>query len=101
MKRIVAWMLVCILMIGLLSAAVYAAGVPSPDEKVEIVTDPTDRHERRASHGCHRNGGVPFRSVGRVQEGFCQIIARQAGRRPESEHLGRRSSLDSGWEASI
>lgn len=34
-------MLVCILMLGLLSAAVYAAGVPSPDEKVEIVTDPT------------------------------------------------------------
>ena len=50
-KRIVAWMLVCILMIGLLSAAVYAAGVPSPDEKVEIVTDPTVQSPQTGMNG--------------------------------------------------
>lgn len=51
MKRIVAWMLVCILMLGLLSAAVYAAGVPSPDEKVEIVTDPTVQSPQTGMNG--------------------------------------------------
>ena len=38
MKRIVAWMLICILLIGLLSVVVCAADV---DSQVEIVTDPT------------------------------------------------------------
>lgn len=51
MKRFVAWMLVCILMLGLLSAAVYAAGVPSPDEKVEIVTDPTVQSPQTGMNG--------------------------------------------------
>lgn len=41
MKRIVAWMLICILLIGLLSVVVCAADVDSPEGQVEIVTDPT------------------------------------------------------------
>lgn len=41
MKRIVAWMLICMLLIGLLSVAVCAADVDSPEGQVEIVTDPT------------------------------------------------------------
>lgn len=39
MKRIVAWMLICILLIGLLSVVVCAADVDSPEGQVEIVTE--------------------------------------------------------------
>lgn len=41
MKRIAAWMLICMLLIGLLSAAVFAADVDSPEGQLDIVTDPT------------------------------------------------------------
>lgn len=41
MKRIVAWMLLCILLVGLLSVMVCAEDVASPEGQLEIITDPT------------------------------------------------------------
>lgn len=41
MRRILAVMLICMLLLSLLSVAALAAGVDSPEGQVEIVTDPT------------------------------------------------------------
>ena len=71
MKRIVAWMLICILLIGLLSVVVCAADVDSPEGQVEIVTDPTVPSPQTC-----RNDWLLGRGGRRFQEIFCQINSR-------------------------
>lgn len=41
MRRIIAMILICALLLCLLSVVAFAAGVDSPEGQVEIITDPT------------------------------------------------------------
>ena len=75
MKRIVAWMLICILLIGLLSVVVCAADVDSPEDRSDCAVS-ADRREWEPAHGSCRNDWLLGRGGRRFQEIFCQINSR-------------------------
>ena len=74
MKRIVAWMLICILLIGPLSVVVCAAD--GGDRHRSDCAVSADRREWEPAHGSCRNDWLLGRGGRRFQEIFCQINSR-------------------------